>query len=341
MKLEPVTRSNKDMKKVYIRLTHKAGKVAYIQTSMTLHKSGLRKGKIADPLILSNCAILIKKYIDKLNRVDISTWTVQEVSQYLTAESEVQSISFATFAEQYIRNMRKSNRERPANNYQAAVNSLKRYLDKDDIAFADITAILLRGWIDSLAYTSRAKNLYPICIKKLFEEGCKQYNDYDRDIVRISNQPFRSVTIPQADVPSERHADIDAIRRIVNEPPLTDRERLAHDVVLLVLHLAGINTIDIYELKPSSLKNGKLCYNRHKTRAVRRDKAYFEITIPEQILHLFEKNKEATGLFAYSKMYTTPSIFAAAVNKGLKSLCRRIPDAPAVTAYWFRHAWAF
>jgi len=45
----------------------------------------------------------------------------------------------------------------------------------------------LRLSIKTLIGTARAKQLYPICIKKIFDEGCLEYNDYDRNIIRISN----------------------------------------------------------------------------------------------------------------------------------------------------------
>jgi hypothetical protein len=47
-----------------------------------MHKSGIRRGNIADHTILANCAILIKRYVEKLNCVDIRHWTVGEVKKF-------------------------------------------------------------------------------------------------------------------------------------------------------------------------------------------------------------------------------------------------------------------
>jgi hypothetical protein len=35
---------------------------------MTVHKSGIRKGEIADHTILANCAVRIKQYVEKPNK---------------------------------------------------------------------------------------------------------------------------------------------------------------------------------------------------------------------------------------------------------------------------------
>lgn len=38
--------------------------------------------------------------------------------------------------------------------------------------------------------TARAKNLYLTCIKTMFNAGKKEYNDYEKNIIRITNDPF-------------------------------------------------------------------------------------------------------------------------------------------------------
>jgi hypothetical protein len=95
---------------------------------MTVHRSGIRKGEIADHTILANCAIRIKRYVDKLNTVDIRNWTVGEVKKFLMSESA--GISFTGFAEDCIRKMKAVGRRKPADNYVCALNSLKRHMKK-------------------------------------------------------------------------------------------------------------------------------------------------------------------------------------------------------------------
>jgi integrase len=303
---------------------------------MSIHKSGIKKGEIADHTILANCWIRIKQYMEKLNNLNIDSWTVKEVKQFLTADTN--DISFSDFARKYIDKMKVAGRRKPANNYTTALNSIEKHYGKS-ISFSDITSKELRNWIENLFETKRAKNMYPVIIKKLFDEGCLEYNDYDRNIIKIPNQPFRSVKIPDTDIPQKRTTDAETIRKILGVSPEFSRETLAQDVLLLVLYLIGVNTVDLYNLEKAEFKNRKLCYNRTKTELKRKDKAYIEVFVNDEILPLFEKYQGKKKLFNFSERYADSDMFLTAVNKGLKSLCQKA-DVQKITVYWLRHTWA-
>jgi integrase len=303
---------------------------------MVLHRSGIRKGKIADALILANCSIMIKKYIDRMNKADISGWTVGELKSFLLSDGD--DISFSNFARVYIRKIRGDGRKNPANNYTVALNFLEKFHGKP-LDFSDITSKMLREWIMSMSGTKRAKQLYPTLIKKIFDEGCLEYNDYEKNIIRIPNQPFKAVKIPQSDEPDKRSIEIERLRKILEAKPVHPREELAHDVALLVLYLAGINTVDLYNLEKQEFAGGKICYNRTKTENKRRDKAYMEISVHNDILPLFERYRGKKYLFNFRERYSDPNNFSKAVNKGLKILCTKA-QIRIITVYWLRHTWA-
>jgi hypothetical protein len=145
--------------------------------------------------------------VDKINQTNIGDWTVQELKKYLT--DEFKQISFTDFSIKYIDKMKVNGRKKPAAYYNTALNSLKKYYKKENIFFSDITSREIRKWIESLSETARAKQLYPVIIKKLFDEGCLEHNDYDRNIIKIPNQPFKAVIIPDSDVPQKRSANIE------------------------------------------------------------------------------------------------------------------------------------
>jgi integrase len=44
-------------------------------------------------------------------------------------------------------------------------------------------------------------------------------------------------------------------------------------------------------------------------------------------------------LFNFSERNADPDTFLTAVNKGLKSLCKKA-GVPKITVYWLRHTWA-
>jgi len=331
-----VTRTKNEYNAVYIRITHLAGKVDYIKTNMIVHKSGIRKGEITDHTIIANCALKIKSYVDKINQTNIDNWTVQELKKFLTSES--QNISFSDFSERFIEKMLVAGRKKPAANYKCALNSLEAHYGKK-LYFSEITSKEIRKWIENISMTARAKQMYPNAIKTIFEEGCLEYNDYDRNIIRIANRPFMSVKIPRANVPEKRSVDAEIIKKILSSNPQSKREELGKDVAELIICLAGINSVDLYKLTKNTIKGDKICYNRSKTKNKRSDKAYIEISIPERIIYLFEKYKGLKNAFNFQEKYSDSDNFNKAINIGLKSICER-GKIKIITTYYLRHTWA-
>lgn len=206
--------------------------------------------------------------------------------------------------------------------------SLEKYAGTDNIMFSKLTTQFIQGWINSLSGTNRAKEMYPICIRMIYNAALEEYNDYDKNIIRIKLQPFRKITIPKADVPEKRALDISILRKffqgIVPETKLkASLPELSRDVAEMVFCLAGMNTVDLFELKKENLKGDLLCYHRQKTKKFRKDGAYMEIKIPARLFPLFEKYKSKTGyLLNFSERYQDSNSFNINVNSGLKPYCK-------------------
>ena len=328
---------------VLIRVTHNRG-ARYINTDKTVDKSKLRKGEIKDPEILSYCSNLIKLYSDRLNAVDISSWDTNEVVSYLQHIDE--DISFSKYARKYVLEMATvRGMVRNAKNYRWAYQSLERFAESENIMFSKLTTKFIQDWISSLASTNRAKEMYPTCIRMIYNAALEEYNDYDKNIIRIKLQPFRKISIPKADVPEKRALDIDILKRFfTGEIPESNLKvslpELSRDVAEMVFCLAGMNTADIFELRKENLREGVLCYHRLKTKKFRRDGAYLEIKIPSRILYLFEKYKSDNEyLLNFNKRYQDGNCFNVNVNNGLKSYCK-YNELPDICIYNFRHSWA-
>ena len=91
---------------------------------------------------------------------------------------------------------------------------------------------------------------------------------------------------------------------------------LGRDIGLLSFFLIGINTVDLYNC--TGIQNGRLIYNRTKTKNRRQDKAKIDIRIEPEALALIEKYRDPTGvrLFEFHRKYANSDIFNAQVNKG-------------------------
>ncbi|NDV68641.1 phage integrase SAM-like domain-containing protein [Dysgonomonas sp. 25] len=323
---------------VYIRVTHNR-KIAFIRTDMYVHDRSYKNGEIIDQMVLAQCGIKIKGYLDKLNAKEIERWTVKEVVEFITLEKE--TISFTTFCEGFIQGLRNQGRERTADGYRDALTSFRKFFG-EDIAFQDLTSAKIKKWIESLKDSARAKQKYPTNIKSMFMAGDEEYNDYDSGRIRFSNRPFHGIKIPKADIPPKRSVDVDKLRVLFSTTPDTKRSVFAKDVAKIMIYLVGINAVDLYYMEKMHLKEGKLCYFRHKTTSTREDKAYYEISIKPEIIDLFEKYKgkeESDYLFDFKERYSDEQDFVKAINKGLKRLCE-IANIEKMTTYTLRHTWA-
>ena len=328
---------------VYIRITHHR-KTAYIKTEKVVDKSGIRKGEVKDTEVLSYCTNLTKAYNSKLNQKDISLWTVNKVVNFL--ENEDKDISFSDYARKYIFEMASLRKmERNSKNYKWAYQSLERFANNENIMFSRLTSKFIQDWINSLANTNRAKEMYPICIRMIFNAALEEFNDYDHDIIRIKTNPFRKIEIPKADTPTKRALEIPVLQAFFNgSMPMTkylsSRTEISRDVAEMVFCLVGMNTADLYELKKENLKGDLLCYHRQKTKKHRSDGAYLEIKIPLRIQHLFEKYKSDNEyLLNFNYRYQDSNTFNTNVNGGLKVYCKA-NNLPPICIYNFRHSWA-
>jgi len=326
---------------VYIRVT-KDRQSDYIKTNYIAKKTQLNGTTIKDYTLVAKVSTIIDKYVNRLNYEETELWTLREVINFLMQENN--KISFTDYYREYIGKMRNENRNDPAANYQTALNSLTKFSGKKELFFSDITSNLINDWIVSLKNTSTAKNHYPVLINAVFSAGTKHFNDYERGILRIKNQPFMHVTIPECDVAEKRAVEKEILLKIFNfdtgGSPKSKTAEFAKDISLIIFCLVGINCKDLFIMDEANFKNGKLCYCRAKTQSERRDKAYIEISVPEMILPLFKKYQGKGGkLFDFEQKFKTRSLFNQEINKGLKIITEAL-NIEKITSYTFRHSWA-
>lgn len=329
---------------VYIRVTHNR-QVSYLKTDKMVDKKGLSRSlEIKDVTILAYCANLINSYIERLNKEDILDWTVKEVVTFL--EKGDDDVCFSDYARKYKMEMCRRGQARNARNYELAYQHLERYAGANKVMFSRFTTNFVNNWITSLSTTSRAKEMYPVCVRQIFKAAVNEFNDYDRAIIRIKTNPWNKVKIPTSDSPEHRALNVESIRLFFNAPlPPTklvlSLPELSRDVAMMVLCMAGINTVDIYRAKKENLKEWVFSYNRAKTAKFRKDKAHMEITVPDILRPIFQKyyaDKDDEYLFTFHKVYTDDDSFNANMNAGLRRICKH-NNLEKLCMYNFRHSW--
>lgn len=325
---------------VYILCTHH-GKPAYIRTDLVVQDSGVNEnGDVIGSHVLLRTSALICAYYDKLQGKQTDNLTVREIVDMVTGSGE-EHISFTSFAEAYIRKLSERGVKR-ADNYRYALNSFLSFAGKPDIAFSEVTSKLLRGWVDSLAHTKRAKSMYPTLLKAIFNAGMDEYNDYDRGVVRVANRPFELLKIPSGDTPEKRSVSVEQLRAFFAFSPKVGQAQYAQDVARVSFCLAGMNVADLYELTPDNLQWDKLCYHRAKTKGKRSDKAYMEVSIPPQAMDALARLTEGARdgyLLNLSSRYYDRHSCTSYISRGIAKLCKEA-GLPPMTSYALRHSWA-
>lgn len=333
---------------VYIRIGHR-GQKGYIKTDKIISPKHIAaNGDFKDAVVVEYCSNLILKYTDMLNRKDVQSYSVAEVIEYLTQDQDAEN--FSEYAKLHIRRMQQRGQERNAKNYKLAVAHLERYIGSNEINFAQLTSTVLRKWIQSLEYTNRAKEMYPICVRQIFKAALVELNDEERGIIRIKFNPWLKVKIPKADKAEQRAISAEACREFFYRPlpqtkMLSSLPELGRDVAMLVLCLGGINTVDLFNMKKSDYHNGVIGYKRAKTRHSRADEAYIEMRVEPYILPTFEKYLDTTEdehLFNFYQRYCDSDSFSANVNNGIKKICKDMGitnKEDMYCVYTFRHTW--
>lgn len=335
---------------VYIRVIHHRDS-AFIKTDKLVDYKGIVKStkEVKDPFVRKACDLLIIDYIDRLNKVDTSTWSAQDVVKFL--KEGTSDVCFSDYARQYQAKMIQEGHARNARTYELAYQNMELYAGSNKIMFSHITSSFINGWIKSLSSTARAKEQYPVCVRQIFKQALLDYNDYDTGLIRITTNPWPKVKIPKSDNPQHRAITMEECRAFFTaQLPESDRKfplsELGRDVAMMILCLAGINTVDIFFLEKKNYHDGIICYERRKTRDARADNAYFEIRVPNILQDIVQKYLDKTDspyLFNFHKRLSSYDSFNANVNIGIRQICEKVlgmEHGKGYSGYTFRHTWA-
>lgn len=307
---------------------------------------------------------LVESYREKCDKlqVDANNYTLDEIIELLKVDEERQKpVDFIQFCKWWITTTTIKGKK----NYQSALNSFISYMGTEHLEASKLSAYILNGFMEHLKKlgdekakalaeagkrvpTNRTVSLYLGSLRHLFNEAKKKYNDYDRNIIRISNSPFEFVAIPKQQATRKRAITPDQIRSIWQYPYECKKNgklkqesitNLAKDCFILSFCLIGMNSADLFNC--TELIDDTITYYRTKTTARRIDKARMEVKIPPFLKPLFEKYRDRTGqrVFKFHLLYSTDKNFNRAINMGLKTIGEKL-KLTDLEYYAARHSWA-
>lgn len=347
---------------IRIRITHNMRK-KIISTQWYVTQEDLtRKLKIKNETFIDQTNDLIKKYREVCNRFGdrLEYMTVEQVAEIVKSNYDPLAtfdLDFIRFGREYAAKLKESGREGNARTYTVALNSLVRFVGREQIKIGEITSKFLQSYVDWINATpapekrtkgSRAASLYLSNIRALHNKAKAEYNDEDTGIIRIPLSPFVKIKIPQAPQTKKRALTIEKIQKIISLPYRANkgqsadefnRFNLAKDVFILSFGLIGMNSVDIFNC--DQFKDGIITYCRTKTKNRRADNAEISIKVESEIEGLIEKYRDKTGerVFNFHQHYSNANTFSWNVNKLLKEIGKAV-DEDDLEFYAARHSWA-
>lgn len=338
---------------IKIRVTQNKRK-KYLSTVWYVTKEDLTRSlKLKNQRYIDLTNDLIKKYRIRCERVGerIKSMTVEEVVDLINTEHEEKfELDVVAYTWREIERMRNSGHTGNAQVYVTAVRSLVKFVGREKVMISEITAKFLQDWV---AWLRKQPNVtrgyvprnYLSCMRAIHNRAKREFNDEDAGIIRIPNSPFSHIDFPKLPQARKRALTVEQIQAIANMDyrmimqPGTNRFNFARDMFLLSFCLIGMNAVDLYHC--TDCKDGRITYQRTKTKERRMDKAEISVRIEPEIQALVDKYRDQTGerVFKFYRMYSSMDTLSAAINKGLKKIGEMI-GVDDLEFYAARHSWA-
>lgn len=241
----------------------------------------------------------------------------------------------------YITELENQGRLRYAGMYKVSLNSFIKIMGSLDIAFDDIDAAWLRRYERKSAETGIATITIATRLRHLravFNSAITQ------KVVKEDIYPFKQYKCSKLDciTPKRALSKID-LNRIMNYTGKTDMERLALNLFKFSYFCAGINFIDMANLKAENIMVDKIVYKRTKTKK-------------QIILPLCEDAKEIINYYGNKKGYIFPIFndlhktdlqknnrlhkILAKINRDLRQIGEKLELPIKLTTYVARHSFA-
>lgn len=329
----------------------------YLDTSHFVVKKQLTSDfKIKDPFVADKVESQLREYRKLISELDdrLEFFSAEALRDYLLNQNE--DIDFLKFCSSHIEGLKQSGRVGSANNFRVVRNSLTDYFKREAISIKEVHSNMLASYekylLSERMITRINQNGTKVVTKNkglsnsglhnhmrdlrtLFNAARDLYNNEDLGIYRIKHYPFKKYKIGSAPLTKKRNHTIEQVVKIKHcVTKVHSRAELARDMYMLSFYLCGMNAVDLYNLSVDNIVNGRVDYNRSKTKGKRKDDAFISVKVVDEVRPLLEKY-----ISELSQRYSNVSCFNWALCKGMEQL-KGMTGLPEVTMYWARHTFA-
>lgn len=221
-------------------------------------------------------------------------------------------------------------------------NTLIAFNKHLDIYFSEIDITFLRRYETWLRKRGVAENTIGIHFRSLRAV----YNiAIEQNAVKAENYPFRKYKVSRLhEETAKRSLTKSDVERIIEYKSTNRYMRFPIDIFAFTYYCGGINFIDIANLTPANIIEGKLVYKRHKTSKL------IKIPLQPQAVELIKKyhRKDSPYLFPILSDFHETEVqksnrihkVIAKVNKRLKEIGEDLDLPLTLTTYVARHSQA-
>jgi integrase len=324
----------------------------YIDTPHYVNDKKLSKDlSIKDTFLNSIINSTLEEYrtaVSKLGR-RLEYFDVEMLKDYLLNKDQI--IDFLKFCQIHLDNLKANGQIKSEANYKTVRNSLHDFMNGKLLPIENITLTFLSSYerylrgerkmkrVDQFSreYTIIGKPLSDASVhcylrdfQGLFSAAMVYYNKPSLGLIPISYNPFNEYKIISAPPTEKRALTTTQLLAIKDSKPLENtRAELAQKLGMLSFYLCGINAVDLYKME-YQIVNGRIEYNRSKTKAKRKDNAFISIKLVSEAADLLK--------FANSLRVRYSSI--GNLNKALSKGMAQLSDLTKIRGlqyYRFRH----
>lgn len=132
----------------------------------------------------------------------------------------------------------------------------------------------------------------------------------------------------------KRNLSVDVMQRLFATHADDTRQEFALDVMRLIFLLVGINFVDLMHLQPNSFVNGRIEYDRAKT------KRHYSIKVEPEVQHILDKYSSNKLLMDYTHLFASFHSAYTRITQIVRDYAPEIGMPSNVTTYYMRHSWA-
>ena len=248
------------------------------------------------------------------------------------------------FKEFYASCMQKKRKPATRSSYQQTLNNLERFDDLlEEKYFEDMDLSYLQrldAWFESRGVTVNSRAVYYRNLKSVFNDAI--------DEGLTSDYPFRRFKIRTTPT-QKRNISVEELRMLRDYPIEDEWQRKYRDIFMLCFYMRGINAADLFRLKHSDIRLGRLNYIRSKTGK------YYSVKIEPEAQAIINKYKGkqfiidiCDGAKTQEEVDAKYKGFLKRMGRGLKKIGtykivgrggkRELsPILPFLSQYWCRH----